>query len=53
MQHKNCGGSMIRVLKTKIKSVYQCNRCRKILTVYSRTAPVAIQIIENRGDNGK
>lgn len=38
MKHAKCGGIMIRIQKLNYKSVYQCNRCGKILTVYRQIA---------------
>ncbi len=38
MLHTNCGGRMVKIQKKDTKIVYQCNRCGKIITVYSRIA---------------
>lgn len=38
MKHHKCGGVMQKIQKTENKTVYQCNRCGKILTLYKRIA---------------
>lgn len=38
MRHPKCGGEMIRIQRLDYKTVYQCNKCGKILTVYKRIA---------------
>ena len=41
MKHHNCGGRIVRVQNRYGKSVYQCNRCRKIIIVYSASNKTA------------
>jgi len=38
MRHLKCGGVMEKIQKLEYKTVYQCNRCGKILTLYKRIA---------------
>lgn len=38
MKHFKCGGIMEKILQSESKTVYQCNRCGKILTMYKRIA---------------
>ena len=38
MKHPNCGGVFIVIQRIPEKTVYQCNRCGKILTMYKRIA---------------
>lgn len=38
MRHHKCGGEMIQIQKLNYKTVYRCDRCGKILTVYKRIA---------------
>ena len=41
MNHKKCGGKFVRISKTETESVYQCNRCGVVRSVYSKNPVVA------------
>lgn len=34
MKHKKCGGKFVRIEKDESKTVYQCNRCSAVRTIY-------------------
>lgn len=38
MKHKKCGGKFMKIKQEESETMYQCNRCNAVRTVYKRTA---------------
>ena len=36
MKHKKCGGKFVKIKRDERKTVYQCNQCSAVRTVYKR-----------------